>query len=95
MLRNSIKPITVFCFAALVAGCANFDERRNNAAPVAAVAAGTGPATVQNRSAPRERVVIRDGVIVRERPYRSFDREIEERYEQEEEFGGRQRQRHD
>jgi hypothetical protein len=69
----------------MLVACANFDVPTNTAA--ARTLAPVGAAGAQNRTvaAPtRERVILKERAPVRDSPHRSFGRELEEQYEDQE-----------
>ena|SRR2546425_10898602 len=104
MLRESARPFTLICLSGLtvmVIACASLDGRGNAAVggavnesvrPVVPVGAALGQSRTVSAPAPRERVILKERAPVRESPHRSFGRELEEQYEEEED--GRRHRRH-
>ena len=98
MSRKSARPFTLICLSglsAMVVACAGFDgEAVRPLAPGAAigqsriVAAPAAPAA-------RERVILKERAPVRDSPHRSFGRELEEQYEDQEDGRRHRRDRDD
>src|SRR5437762_3352951 len=95
MWKESILPFTVFGLWAIAVACANLNERA--AAPAGGelsnAAASTAPEQKRAAPAPRQRLIIKDRPAMQEPMHRTFDREREEQYEEEEQLRGRARHR--